>query len=99
MNGDISITRLTVRVIHGKGRLVGAADISLNDAIRITGLRIIERDNGQLYVDYPSRKTTNGRYLSIAYPVDESVRKGIEDVVIGEFEKTRAEDDAEGEDS
>lgn len=94
---DITITRLTVRPIEGKTRLVGAADISINDAFRITGIRILKRQDGELFVDYPSRQTADGRYVSIAYPVTSEVRTGIEELILAKYrESVEGQEKAEG---
>lgn len=92
MANQIDITRLRVNRIENQGRLVGAANVSINDAFQITGIRII-RDNetGNLYVTYPSRRSAQGRFFSIANPVNEEVRLFLQEAIVNEYNKLYGE--------
>jgi stage V sporulation protein G len=71
----------------GEDRLKAYATIVLDDCFVVTNLRVI-RGRSRLFVAMPSRKTPDGRYRDLAYPVDPYFRAQIEQSVLGAYSKT-----------
>lgn len=84
-NSQLTITRLDIAKVDNQGALKASVNISINDALHIHGLRIIEK-NGKLSVVWPTRKANSGRYWPIVNPVTEEVRVGIEKAILAAFE-------------
>lgn len=71
----------------GIGHIRALANIILNDAIMIRGLRIMKSDNG-LFLDYPVDPFFNGMgYRSIIAPMTREVREYIENEVLKQYHK------------
>lgn len=82
---NLTITRLNIRLVTGHYPLKASVDISIDDAIQIHGLRIIER-RGKAHVVWPTREGTNGVYHPIVAPVSDPVRSGIEKAILQAYE-------------
>lgn len=72
-----------------KGKVKAFAQIVLNQAMRMTGLKIIEGANG-LFVGYPSEKGKDGEFYSIYNPINRESRNLIQDAVLESYEKALA---------
>ena len=81
-----------VRRIHrldNDGKLKGFADIIVNDALLIKGLKIINGDRG-LFVAMPHEKAKNNRWYEKIRCLTDEVREQVAECVL------RAYEDAEG---
>lgn len=86
---DIIVTN--IKIFPFKDACMGGirafANIVLNDAIIIRGLRIINSDNG-LFVSYPVDPFFHGtNYRSIIVPVTRELREYIENEVLKQYHK------------
>jgi stage V sporulation protein G len=79
------VTKIQVYPVDGNTTLKGFAQVTLDDAIKITGLKIFEGDNG-LYLTYP-RNPKSKKNLCFAFPIDVNLRRTIEEQVVTEFTK------------
>ena len=71
----------------GIGRIRALANIILNDAIMISGLRIMKSDDG-LFLAYPVDPFFNSMdYRTIIVPVTREVREYIENEVLKQYHK------------
>lgn len=81
---DIKIFPFKYTSIYGTRAL---ANIILNDAIIIRGLRIMKRDNG-LFLSYPVQPSFEGTgYSSIIVPVTRELREYIENEVLKRYKE------------
>lgn len=72
------------------GHMKGMANVVLNDALTIRGLRIMEGENG-MFVGYPLDPFYKGdEFRSIVFPMTRALREHIENSVL---EKYQAEKD------
>lgn len=78
---QITLTRMEITNVDNQGALKASVNISINDALHIHGLRIIET-NGVPHVVWPTRKAKSGRYWPIVAPTTEEVRVGIENAIL-----------------
>ena len=70
------------------GHIKGLAEVVLNDALKIRGLRIMDGENG-LFVAYPFDPfCKDGDYRSIVFPMTRELREHIENVVLEKYQAT-----------
>ena len=79
----ITEVRITVR---NEEKLKAFASITFDDSFVVRGLKVINGSQGY-FVSMPSRKRKDGSYQDIAHPINNEMRKEIEDKVLDAFEK------------
>lgn len=98
---DITEVRITLR---NEEKLKAFASITFDDCFVVRGLKVISGSQGY-FVSMPSRKRKDGSYQDIAHPINNDMRKKIEDKVLDAFEvelskggpiPSRATDDDDG---
>ena len=85
---EITEVRITLR---DEEKLKAFANVTFDDAFVVRGLKVINGTNGY-FVSMPSRKRPDGTYQDIAHPINNEMRRIIEDAVLGEYEKARQAD-------
>jgi len=86
----MKVTRLqTTKVEKGEGsRMVGIARVVLDNAFAINDIRIIDGgDTKGLFIAFPSRKTSDGKFMDVCHPINAETRKIIADAVLEDFNK------------
>lgn len=62
--------------------------ITLDGDFVVCGIRFLERkDDGQLFVGFPSRENQKGEYKDICFPMAQILREDITIQVLSEYEK------------
>ena len=80
-----------VRISPSKGGRVRAfASVVFDDCFVVNDLRVMEGREGQLFVTMPARKVRSGQMRDIAHPLDGATRQMIEDIVLAEYDESRA---------
>ena len=80
---EIKVTR--VRPIESNNHLKAFVDISINDAITIRNLKVVEGDNG-LFVSMPQELSkTNGKWYDSVRCNSKEVREDITDRVLAAY--------------
>ena len=80
-----------VRISPSKGGRVRAfASIVFADCFVVNDLRVMEGREDQLFVTMPARKVRSGQMRDIAHPLDGDTRKMIEEIVLAEYDESRA---------
>ncbi len=79
---EITEVRITLR---NEEKLKAFASITFDDCFVIRGLKVISGSQGY-FVSMPSRKRKDGSYQDIAHPINNDMRKKIEDKVLDAFE-------------
>ncbi|RLE08440.1 hypothetical protein DRZ78_01090 [Candidatus Aerophobetes bacterium] len=82
----MEISEVKVRKVEGKNRFKAWATITFDDSFRIHGLKVIEGKDG-LFVAMPSRKLPNGEFIDTAYPLNEELRRTIQERVLEEYNR------------
>jgi len=80
----VEITEVRV-VLKNEVKLKAFASITLDDCFVIRGLKIISGAQGY-FVSMPSRRRKNGTFQDLAHPINNEMRKKIEDSVLDAFE-------------
>lgn len=80
----VDITEVRV-ALKNEPKLKAFASITLDDCFVIRGLKIISGSDG-FFVSMPSRRRKNGTFQDLAHPINNEMRKKIEDCVLDAFE-------------
>jgi stage V sporulation protein G len=83
---EITEVRITLR---NEEKLKAFASITFDDSFVVRGLKVISGSQGY-FVSMPSRKRKDGSYQDIAHPINNDMRKKIEDKVLDAFENELA---------
>lgn len=82
---NLTITSTKILPIsNGIGGCVAIAQVVLNDAIKLTGLKLVEND-GKRYITYP-RNLSNKQKKSYFYPINENTADFIANVLWADFD-------------
>ena len=82
----MKITEVRVYPLSNKdSNLKAFASITLDDAVCITGIRIVEGKNG-VFMSMPQSKDNDGEYHDVAFPITKDAREAIQDAVLDEYE-------------
>ena len=82
----MKITEVRVFPLSKKdSNLKAFASITIEDAVCITGIRIVEGKLG-LFVSMPQSKDNEGEYHDVAFPITKEAREAIQDAVLDEYE-------------
>lgn len=80
----MEITNVRVRIVEKEGRMKAIASITLDQAVVIHDIRIIEGTEG-LFVAMPSRRLTTGEFRDIAHPINAETRELFEQAILAEY--------------
>ncbi|NPV53710.1 MAG: septation regulator SpoVG [Firmicutes bacterium] len=80
----MNITEVRVRKLNGEGRTKGVASIVLDGAFVVKDIRIVEGPKG-LFVSMPSKKSPDGEFRDVAYPITSKAREEINAAIMRRF--------------
>ena len=80
---EITEVRITLR---DEEKLKAFANVTFDNAFVIRGLKVINGNEGY-FVSMPSRKRKDGTHQDIAHPINNDMRKLIEDKVLAAYEE------------
>ena len=82
----MKITEVRVfKLGNQESSLKAFASITIDDAVCITGIRIVEGKNG-LFMSMPQSKDNEGEYHDVVFPITKDAREAIQDAVLDEYE-------------
>ena len=70
----MEITDVKIRYLRGDGRMKAVASITLDNALAIHDIKIIETE-GKIFLSMPSRLLSDGTYKDLVHPVNAEVRE------------------------
>lgn len=79
----MNITNVRIKKVAGETSIKAVASITIDDALVVHDLRIIDGKNG-LFVSMPSKKVGD-KYMDISHPITAQSRTAIIDRVLGEY--------------
>jgi len=88
---EITEVRVTLRE---EPRLKAFVNVTFDNDFVIRGMKVIEGRNG-LFVAMPSRRSKDGTFRDIAHPINNEMRKRLEEVVLEEYYKKCKEEGKE----
>lgn len=77
----MNITDIRVRKLITEGRLRAVVSITLDDAIAIHDIKVIEGPN-RLFVAMPSRREENGTFRDVVHPISADGRNYLENRIM-----------------
>lgn len=83
----MKVTDVRLRKIQTDGRMKALVSITLDEALVIHDLRVIEGNSG-LFVAMPSKRTPDGEFRDIAHPINSDMRQEIQDAVMKVYDET-----------
>lgn len=83
---DIRLTKFE------SGNTKAFASITFNDCFVVTGLKVVKGSNG-LFVSMPSRKTADGEYKDICFPITADYRQYISDEILAKYSNSETKPD------
>lgn len=89
---EITEIRITLR---DDEKLKAFASITLDNALVIRGLKIIEGSAG-MFIAMPSRQRKDGTYQDVAHPINRETREWLESLVISAYKEELARDESGG---
>ena len=88
---EITEVRVTLRE---EPRLKAFVNVTFDDDFVVRGMKVIAGKNG-LFVAMPSRRSKDGSFRDIAHPINNEMRKRLEDTVLEEYNKKCLEEGKE----
>lgn len=88
----MQITDVRVRKVTSQNRMKAKVDVTIDDAIVIHDVKVIETDKGT-FIAMPSKKLPNGEYKDIAHPINTETREMLQKAILEKYNE--AEDAAE----
>jgi DNA-binding cell septation regulator SpoVG len=89
---NLEITSCNILPIeNGKGGCVAVASVILNNAIKLTGLKLIAA-NGEKYISYP-RNFSNKHKKSFCYPITVEATNYVRDTLWEKYNEVTAAND------
>ena len=92
----MEITEVRVSPIEGDEKLKGFATVIFDNAFVVRDLKIINGQKG-LFVAMPSRKMKDGSFKDVAHPLNNEMRRKLEEAVLSEYEKAKQEKEQENQ--
>ena len=71
---------------NSTSKVVATATIIIDECFVVKGLKIFDGANGY-FVSMPNKKTQNGEYKDIAFPITKEAREQITQTVLQEYER------------
>ena len=78
---DVTEVRITLRE---EDKLKAFASITFDNFFVVRGLKVIRGSQGY-FVSMPSRRRIDGSFQDLAHPINNEMRRKIEDAVLGAF--------------
>ena len=88
----MNITDVRIRKIATDGKMKAIVSVTFDNEFVVHDIKIIEGQNG-LFIAMPSRKTPDGEFKDIAHPINTQTRELLQNSILDEYEKVRAEDE------
>ena len=80
----MKITDIRIRRSSKEGKMKAVVSITFDDEFVVHDIKIIEGEKG-LFIDMPSRKTTDGEYRDIAHPINSETREVIQKLILDKY--------------
>jgi stage V sporulation protein G len=84
----MNITDIRIRKLMNEGRLRAVISITIDDAIAIHDIKVIEGPN-RLFVAMPSRREENGTFRDVVHPISAGAREYMENTILEAYQKER----------
>jgi stage V sporulation protein G len=79
-------------LLRDDDKLKAFVSVTFDNAFAVRGMKIIEGTKGT-FLAMPSRKTAEGLYVDVAFPINRETRKWLEDKVMECYHQARSDRD------
>jgi len=80
----VEITDVKIRYLHGDTKMKAVASITLDNALAIHDIKIIETE-GKLFLAMPSRRLSDGSYRDLVHPINAEIRAMLHDRILAMY--------------
>jgi stage V sporulation protein G len=94
----LKVTAEIKKLFNDGGNVKAAVSLTIEGVLVIRGARLVDGKKG-LFISMPSRKTAEGEYIDICFPINNETRLLILDTVIAAYEKALSEQNAGSDDA
>ena len=94
-NKKMNVSAEIKKIYDGEGRVRANLSLTIEGAFVIRGCRLVEGNNG-LFVSMPNRKTPEGEWYDICFPINSETRLRILDTVTAAYEKALETNQSQG---
>jgi len=81
----VEITEVRI-ILRDEEKLKGFANVTFDNAMVVRGMKIIAGSKG-FFLSMPSRKRPDGTHQDVAHPINNEMRRKLEDSVLGAYEE------------
>ena len=81
---DVNITNVQVLAKSDGKNTLGYADLTISDSFVIRNIRIVNGRKG-VFIGMPSHKTKSGKYIDVFFPVNQTARDMLTQLIIDKF--------------
>ncbi len=85
----MTITNIKVRKLLDDGRLKGIISVTLDDAVAVHDIKVVQGDS-RLFVAMPSRRDDTGVFRDIIHPISGEAREEFESRILEAYHKARS---------
>ena len=93
----LKVTAEIKKLFNDGGKVKAAVSLTVEGVLVVRGCRLVDGKNG-FFVSMPSRKTAEGEYIDICFPINNDTRLVILGVVTAAYEKALSEQSEANED-
>ncbi len=86
----MNISEIRIHPLNGDGKLKAFVSLTIDDAIAIHDIRVIEGDNG-LFIAMPYRISRDGSRMDICHPINSQVREEMTEKIIAAYNDYESE--------
>ena len=87
----MEITKISVTP-YENGRTKGFATITIDDAFVVTGITIVEGQNGK-FISFPQKKNKDDEWKDICFPNSKEVRESLTSMILDAYNEKLNEDE------
>ena len=69
------------------GRVRAVADITIDDALVIKGIKVIESKHGGLFISFPKKASSKGTYVDIVQSLDNEFTEKVRRAVVDKYKE------------
>jgi len=92
----MEITDVRVRKILQEGKVKAIISITIDDAIVIHDIKLVEGQKG-LFMAMPGRKIADGQFRNIAHPISQEVRDMLQNLLLDKYHEALENAEYQGE--
>ena len=82
----MNISDIRVRIVKNEtSKIKGSVSLTIDDAIVVHDIKVIESNEGGYFIAMPSRKTPDGTFKDVVHPANQETRENLQKLVLDAF--------------